>query len=147
MHISSGAVVYKTEDGEPKVLLLYRSKTETYHLPKGTQEKGESLEDTARREIREETGCEIFLKKQLAAVNSFFDRQGIVIQKKTHYFVADYIGGDLSCDDNEHDDVFFMPISEAKILLHKSGGHYLGFENELEVLEMFEKYIEMSKNA
>lgn len=146
MHISSGAVVYKIEHNELRVLLLYRSKTATYHLPKGTQEKGESLEDTAKREIREETGCEIILKKHLMAVNSFFERQGITIQKKTYYFVADCVSGELSCNDKEHDEVFFTSINEAKILLNKSGGHYLGFENELEVLEMFEKDFNDFKN-
>lgn len=147
MHISSGAVVYKKEDSILHVLLLYRAQTETYHLPKGTQEKGETLEDTARREIKEETGCEINLKKTLMSVNSFFEKQGLIIQKKTYYYVADYAGGELSCGDKEHDGVFFIPINEAKILLHKSGGHYLGYENELDVLEMFERYIETSENA
>lgn len=50
--ISAGGVVVRNE----KVILVFQEKTQTWALPKGHVDEGESLEETARREIYEETG-------------------------------------------------------------------------------------------
>lgn len=53
--ISCGAVVFTIDDGTPKYLLVKDLKS-VCGFPKGHMEKGESEEETALREIREETG-------------------------------------------------------------------------------------------
>lgn len=145
LHISSGAIVYKTDAEKIKILLMYRQDTNTFHLPKGTKEDGENLVDTALREIKEETGCKICIKRKFISADSSFKRQGIKICKRTYYFIADYIDGDFSESDKEHDEIFFAPYSEALIFLKKNGGQHLGYENEFEVLKNFGRYVGLEK--
>lgn len=53
---SCGGVVYKIENGTPYFLLIKHRKGGHWAFPKGHMEFGESERETARREIREETG-------------------------------------------------------------------------------------------
>ncbi len=55
---ASGAVVYNVQDGDICYLLLQSATDDFWGLPKGHVEKGESLTQTAVREIREETSLE-----------------------------------------------------------------------------------------
>ena len=57
---SCGAVVYKREH-DRTLFLLERMVQGHVSLPKGHMEAGETEEETARREIREETGLETAL--------------------------------------------------------------------------------------
>ena len=52
--LSAGATVLVIKDG--KILLNLRSDTETWGIPGGGLELGECLEETAFRELKEETG-------------------------------------------------------------------------------------------
>ena len=52
---SAGAVIFRTENGKPYYLLL-RYYSGHWEFAKGHIEKGESNEETVRREIEEETG-------------------------------------------------------------------------------------------
>lgn len=54
---SAGAIIFRKEKGILKYLLLHYQSGH-WDFPKGNVEKGEKLEDTARREIKEETGIE-----------------------------------------------------------------------------------------
>lgn len=47
------------EDGTGRILLMRRADNGAWGIPGGMMEPGESLEDTARREVREETGLEV----------------------------------------------------------------------------------------
>jgi len=53
--ISAGGVVYRKE-GDRLELLMIEDRYGKWTLPKGKQEAGEEVEETALREIREETG-------------------------------------------------------------------------------------------
>jgi len=53
---SCGGVVYKMENGTPYFVLIKHRKGGHWAFPKGHMEQGESERETARREIREETG-------------------------------------------------------------------------------------------
>src|SRR2546428_2118150 len=89
---SSGAVVVGPGD---RILLLRRTDEDIWCLPKGTVEPGESLEETAVREVREETGLRVRLLRPLHKVRySFFWPPGEVNYDKTvAYFLAEPIGG------------------------------------------------------
>lgn len=66
--ISCGAVVYRLEPSV-QILLIKQSKSDnSWGIPKGHMEPGESQEQTALREVKEETGISISLKKKLPDV-------------------------------------------------------------------------------
>lgn len=137
MHVSSGAVIYRKEKNEIEILVMFRRATGTYHLPKGTQQLGEDLETTAKREIQEETGYEVDLKEYLGMLPSSFKKEGKAIQKETHYFKAELSSPLQGPHDDEHDEIMFIPVGVAKEFLEKDGAHRLGYEREQEIVDVF----------
>ena len=57
--IAAGGVLIRPRNVGEQVLLCYRPKYQDWCLPKGKQEKHETIEDCALREIKEETGCNV----------------------------------------------------------------------------------------
>ncbi len=92
--VSAGGVITRDIKGEVCILLA-KHRGDTYGFPKGHQEVGETLRQTAKREIIEETGLQNFrILKQLGAINrSFVDDRGVTIHRKIVMFrisVSDY---------------------------------------------------------
>lgn len=58
---AAGGVVWRIVDGKLRLLLIHRTKYRDVTLPKGKVEPGETLAETAVREIREETGIRVAL--------------------------------------------------------------------------------------
>jgi 8-oxo-dGTP diphosphatase len=61
--------------GEPEVLVVHRPRYDDWSLPKGKAEPGERDEDTALREVEEETGYHCILGSELPTVR-YEDRRG-----------------------------------------------------------------------
>lgn len=57
--VASGAVVYQQKDGRPAYLLLQSATSDFWGFPKGHVEGNETLAETAKREIREETQLDV----------------------------------------------------------------------------------------
>src|SRR5437870_7870136 len=89
---SSGAAIVGP-DG--RILLLKRADEEIWCLPKGTVEPGETLEETAIREVQEETGLRVKLLRPLHEVRSSFywPAAGVHSDTTVTYFLAAPIGG------------------------------------------------------
>ena len=66
--VAAGAVCWRVVDGKPKVLVVHRAAHNDVSLPKGKVDPGETLPETAVREIREETGLTITLGAPLGTV-------------------------------------------------------------------------------
>ena len=88
-HISSGAVVYVDDNGIKKFLIMYREKTNSWHLSKGTQNPGESLEETAIREIKEETNMKV-IGQRFIGYREIFEPERIVCQVRAICIVEPY---------------------------------------------------------
>jgi len=58
MQISAGGVVYRTRDDGVIEVKLITTKSWKFSLPKGHVEQGDSTEDTAIREVKEEAGVD-----------------------------------------------------------------------------------------
>ena len=103
-HISAGGVVVRDD----KVLLLKREIEPTgkpggYHLPKGTIEPGEAIEQAAKREIAEEAGVLAEPIAYIGAISRVYSQGDNTYDKTTHYFVCEYQGEAEAAMDNEHD--------------------------------------------
>ena len=84
---SAGRVVIKTERGRPRVLLI-KDSYGRWTWAKGHIEKGESVEETAIREISEETGLKkIEIVEKLGKQEYFFTLKGTRIFKTVYVFL------------------------------------------------------------
>lgn len=138
-HVSSGGIVYRKLDNKIEIILLHRNNTDTYHLPKGTVEDGETLEQTAVREVIEETGYRIKLESYLGFLNSEFERDDTTIKKVTNYFLFTVINGEQDDFIKEHDEVLWVEIGEAKKMVLKNRLDWM--EKEIEMIERAELVI------
>jgi len=89
----------------------------TWTLPKGTPSAGETTEQTALREVAEETGLEVRIIGPLPSIEYAFIQDGTRIQKTVHYFLMEPTGGDLARHDHEFQAVRWVPFAEAGTLL------------------------------
>lgn len=90
---------------------------QSWMLPKGTPDGAETIEETALREVVEETGLEVRILAPVGAIDYFFTQDGEGIHKTVHYFLMEPIGGSLENHDHEFEDVRFFPVQEALSLL------------------------------
>ena len=122
---SAGGIVVRYEDGRPHLVIGSRRRERdgrTWTLPKGTPKHGESTEETALREVAEETGLEVRITGPLDSIEYWFVQSGTRIHKTVHYFLMEPVGGDLSAHDHEFESVRWIPFDEAQ--------HLLTFETE-----------------
>ena len=110
---SAGGVVYRTAPARTEVALVHRLKPALWALPKGTPQAGETLEETALRETREETGLEVEIEQPISSIRYFFVRGRTRFAKTVHFFLMRPVGGDLSLHDHEFDEVLWWRLEEA----------------------------------
>ncbi len=113
-HTSCGAIIYRhAEGGALEVLVMHHEKTDTWRLPKGTVEPGESKRRTAMRETREETGLFIRTGLYIGSLPSTYARGREVVVKTTHYFLAQEVGGSLDDREEQFDLIEYIPVNHA----------------------------------
>jgi 8-oxo-dGTP pyrophosphatase MutT (NUDIX family) len=83
-----------------------------WSLPKGHIESGESPEEAAIREVREETGIECRIHRTLGVIDFWFMAGGKRIHKTVHHFIFKETGGRLTPQISEVDDVRWFPLEE-----------------------------------
>ncbi len=117
---SAGGVVVRHEDGRPWLVVGSRRRERdgrTWTLPKGTPERGETTQQTALREVAEETGLQVRITGPLDSIEYFFVQSGTRIHKTVHYFLMEPTGGDLARHDHEFEEVRWIPFADAPSLL------------------------------
>lgn len=117
MEKSCGAVLYKMIDKTPYYVLVLGS---VYGFPKGHMEKNETEEQTALREIREETGVQAKLDTSFRREIEYASpvRRG---RKRVVFFLAECEGEEMPHASHEIRNVVMKPYDEAITLLrHKN---------------------------
>jgi 8-oxo-dGTP pyrophosphatase MutT (NUDIX family) len=90
-------------------------------LPKGHPERGETAEQAATREVREETGIEAELVEELGEVRYSYARKGRKRPKRVAFYLFEYRSGDLADHDHEIEEARWMPLEEAATALTYDG--------------------------
>ena len=109
-----------------EVALVGRTHPSIWALPKGTPRSGETIEQVAVREVREETGLEVRLIAYIGNVSYSFVRDQIRYYKQVRHFLLEAIGGDTSLHDHEYDVVRWFPLAEAcRRLTYQNEAHIL----------------------
>jgi 8-oxo-dGTP pyrophosphatase MutT (NUDIX family) len=83
-----------------------------WSLPKGHIELGETAEQTAIREVAEETGIQGSVLAALGRIDYWFVTDGRRVHKTVHHYLMRCSGGELSDDDVEVAEVAWVPIPE-----------------------------------
>jgi 8-oxo-dGTP pyrophosphatase MutT (NUDIX family) len=114
---SAGGIVVRFEGTDPYLVVGARRRDRdivTWTLPKGTPNAGETREQTATREVREETGLEVRITGPLDSIEYWFVQRGLRIHKTVHYFLMEPTGGDLGRHDHEFESVRWISFAEAQ---------------------------------
>jgi 8-oxo-dGTP pyrophosphatase MutT (NUDIX family) len=114
---SAGGVVHRLIEGRVQIALVHRRAPVLWALPKGTPDSGETIEETALRETREETGLEVEIEARLQSIRYFFVRGTTRFHKTVHFFLMRPIGGSLDAHDAEFDEVRWTDLSEALAIM------------------------------
>src|SRR5215210_7015890 len=131
---AGGLVVADDPVTGPRAALIGRTDRRgrlLWSLPKGHIEEGETPEDTAVREVAEETGIIGEVVAPLGIIDFWFVADGRRVHKTVHHFLLRAIGGALSDADIEVTEVAWVPLSELsgrlayadeRALVERAGG-------------------------
>ena len=117
----------KPESGQVNLALVGRLKPRRWALPKGTPRKGETVEQTAIREVAEETGLLVRIVQPIGDIQYWFVWGGVRHFKTVHFFLMEMTGGDMADHDAEYDVVEWFEPAEALRLL--------SYPNEAKIVE------------
>jgi 8-oxo-dGTP pyrophosphatase MutT (NUDIX family) len=108
---SCGALVYRYEDGAPMLLLLRHRHGGHWSFPKGHVEAGETEEQTAHREIFEETGVTVTLQDGFRHAVEYYPKPGV--KKQVVYFLGEAHEATLVRQEEEISELHWAPFDEA----------------------------------
>jgi 8-oxo-dGTP diphosphatase len=117
---SAGGVVVRTNRGVAEYLAIMPAHRERWQLPKGTVDRGESVEQAARREVREEGGVEATIVGDLGPISFFYRMAGQRYAKTVNFFLMRYEGGDPSEHDHEVKEARWFRLGEPEHLAFPS---------------------------
>ncbi len=129
---AAGGVVWRRRDDEIQVLLVHRPKYDDWSLPKGKLEPGESHQQAALREVREETGLRCERGPELFE-SHYTDAKGR--PKVVRYWMMTVRSGSFE-ENDEVDQVRWLTVAKAARLL--------SYSRDVPVLESLEHELQRS---
>lgn len=128
--VSAGGVVYQEHNGQLQFLMIV-DRYGKVTLAKGKQEPGETIEETALREIAEETGIKGKLIRHLDTVYYHYHHAQTkeLVNKEVHYYLVEAVSSEITVQVEEINAVRWCDPLEAWKLQQEKG--YLNNENVL----------------
>jgi 8-oxo-dGTP pyrophosphatase MutT (NUDIX family) len=114
--VSAGGVLYRRADGDIEVVLASRRTRRgdlAWGLAKGGIERGETREQAALREVREETGLDATIEADLGDTRYIYVWEDVRIRKRVHFFLMRHTGGNVEDRDDEMEEVRWFPLERA----------------------------------
>jgi 8-oxo-dGTP pyrophosphatase MutT (NUDIX family) len=122
--VSAGGVACRAAaDGwEVAIVLVGPPDKPRWQLPKGLVDEGETPEAAALREVREEAGVETAPAGLIETVEYWYygtERGGerVRYHKFVHFYLLDYLSGDVGEHDDEVREARWVPVGEAPAML------------------------------
>ena len=116
---SAGGIVVDVREGLALIAIIARRNRAgrvEWCLPKGHVEPGETLVETAAREVAEETGIIGRVLVELGTIDYWFATSTKRVHKFVHHYLLEATGGELSIEndpDHEAIDVAWMRLDEV----------------------------------
>lgn len=129
--VSAGGVACRREPDGVKVALILVGESARWQLPKGHVDAGETTEQAALREVREETGIEAELLGPIETIDYWFQipsgKGKMRLHKYVHFYLMAYKSGDVRHHDDEVREARWFEIGQA--------AEALAFKSERAVVE------------
>jgi 8-oxo-dGTP diphosphatase len=105
----AGGIVWRETSAEPRIAVVHRARRKDWSLPKGRLDAGETWLEAARREVAEETGCDVRIGR-FAGAKLYVDRPE---PKLVLYWHMRAIRQGVPVTDGEVDEVAWLSRREA----------------------------------
>ena len=130
-----GIIFYKTKQNT-KILLVKNNNGRYWSFPKGHIEDGETEQETAVREIKEETGLDVTLVRGFREISEYcpFGK----IRKRVVFFLARAFTDNVKIQEEEIDSVIWVDLQQARKLCT--------YDNDLRIIEKAETAIHLMRN-
>ena len=112
---SCGAIVYRKFHGNTEILLIKHVNSGHWSFPKGHVEEGETEEETALREVKEETGIDILVDTSFRETVQYYPRKDT--QKIVVYFLGKARNYDFVPQEEEIAAIKWVEIGNAAAML------------------------------
>jgi 8-oxo-dGTP pyrophosphatase MutT (NUDIX family) len=130
--VSAGGVAFRHAAGRVEVAIVAVNPSRRWQLPKGIVDEGESAEEAALREVREEAGIETEMIAPVETIEYWYvgEQRGagrVRFHKFVHFYLLEYRAG--SVEDHDHE------IAEARWVSPAEAIEMLAFKSERAVVE------------
>jgi 8-oxo-dGTP pyrophosphatase MutT (NUDIX family) len=137
LQISAGGVAFRKKGDQLEVVLISVGEPSRWQLPKGLVDKGESTEEAALREVREEAGIDSETIELIDRIEYWYywkeDGQRVRYHKFVYFYLLRYKSGDTSDHDHEVLDARWVDIADAINLI--------AFDSERKIVEKAKELI------
>jgi 8-oxo-dGTP pyrophosphatase MutT (NUDIX family) len=135
--VSAGGVAFRRRGRHIDIALISVGEEVRWQLPKGRVGRGESNEEAAMREVREEAGVATEMVAPLDKIEYWYyaaTRTGRVrIHKFVYFYLLRYSSGDIRDHDHEVNEARWVEINKARAMLT--------FQSERKVVAMAREMI------
>ncbi len=136
--VSSGGVVYRQTQDTIEIVIIAVGEKHRWQLPKGLVNKGENPDQTALREVREETGIDSILLDLIDKIEYWYYGQSgskrIRFHKVVHFYLLEFQSGNTEDHDQEVEEARWVEIDEAQELL--------AFKSEKEIVRKAKEMVQ-----
>lgn len=128
---SCGALIYRKNNETYDLLLLKHRYGGHWSFPKGHVEPGENEQQTALREVKEETGLIITLHEGFRESVEYYPKSNV--KKQVVYFLGFQQSGDIKMQEEEISEIHWMDLDEAR--------RQVTFKNDKNLIDKAKAYL------